>query len=92
MTYVVTTKCVGCKDTACASVCPCESFHEGTDQLYINPDSCIDCDACVVECPVDAIFHEDDLPEEMKKYVQINADQSEACENITERKEPLKKD
>ena len=59
--------------------------------LYIHPDECIDCEACVPECPVEAIFHEDDLPEEWNEYIQINAEQSEQCEVITERKEPLKK-
>jgi len=60
--------------------------------LYIHPDECIDCEACVPECPVEAIFHEDEVPEEWQSFVQINADKSEECENITERKEPLKKD
>jgi len=69
-----------------------ECFYEGETMLYIHPDECIDCEACVPECPVEAIFHEDDLPEEMKEYVQINAEKSETCENITERKEPLVKD
>jgi ferredoxin len=57
--------------------------------LYINPDECIDCEACVPECPVEAIFHEDDLPDEWKEYIEINADQSQSTENITEKKKPL---
>jgi ferredoxin len=60
--------------------------------LYIHPDECIDCEACVPECPVDAIYHEDDLPEEWKEFIQINADKCETSENITERKEPLADD
>ena len=60
--------------------------------LFIHPDECIDCEACVPECPVEAIYHEDDLPEDQQKYIQINADKCEDAENITERKEPLKKD
>jgi len=92
MTHVVGKSCDGCRYTDCVVVCPVECFYEGETMLYIHPDECIDCEACVPECPVEAIFHEDDLPEEWKEYVQINADQSETCENITERKEPLKKD
>jgi ferredoxin len=60
--------------------------------LYIQPDECIDCEACVPECPVEAIFHEDDCPDEWQSYIQLNADKCEDAENITERKEPLKKD
>ncbi|HYY58281.1 MAG TPA: 4Fe-4S binding protein, partial [Pyrinomonadaceae bacterium] len=52
MTYVVTELCVDCKYTDCAAVCPVEAFHDLPDRLYINPDTCIDCDACVPECPV----------------------------------------
>ena len=92
MTYVVTESCIKCKYTDCVVVCPVECFYEGETMLYIHPDECIDCEACVPECPVEAIFHEDDLPEDMAEYVQINAEQSESCPNITERKEPLKKD
>jgi ferredoxin len=57
--------------------------------LYINPDECIDCEACVPECPVEAIFHEDDVAEDMQEYIQINAEQSASLPNITERKKPL---
>jgi ferredoxin len=57
--------------------------------LYIHPEECIDCEACVPECPVEAIYHEDDVPDDMKEYIEINATQSEECENITERKKPL---
>ena len=61
MTYVVTEICVDCKYTSCVDVCPVEAFHETPDRLYINPDTCIDCNACVDECPVTAIFSEADL-------------------------------
>ena len=72
MTYVVTRKCIGCKDTACATVCPVECFHVGPEMLYIDPDTCIDCDACIVQCPVDAIFHEDDVPEDSISDIALN--------------------
>lgn len=92
MTHVVTQPCDGCRYTDCVVVCPVECFYEGETMLYIHPDECIDCEACVPECPVEAIFHEDDLAEDQQKYIQINADKCEDAENITERQEPLKKD
>lgn len=72
MTHVVTQKCVGCKDTSCASACPIECFHVGPEMLYIDPEECIDCEVCVAECPVDAIFHEDDLMKESVSDLQLN--------------------
>ena len=89
MTHVVTKACDGCRYTDCVVVCPVECFYEGATMLYINPDECIDCEACVPECPVEAIFHEDDVPDDMKEYTQINADMSPQSPSITERKKPL---
>ena len=89
MTHVVAKPCDACRYTDCVVVCPVECFYEGEKMLYINPDECIDCEACVPECPVEAIFHEDDLPDEWKEYIEINADQSQSTENITEKKKPL---
>lgn len=74
MTYVVVEPCVKCRYTDCALVCPVEAFHLDEEMLVINPDTCIDCDACVPECPVEAIFPEDAVPEEWKHYTQLNAD------------------
>src|ERR1041384_3043926 len=59
MTYVVAEPCVNCRYTDCALVCPVEAFHLDDDMLVINPETCIDCDACVPECPGEAIFPED---------------------------------
>ena len=73
MAYVVTERCVECKYTDCAAVCPVEAFHELEDRLYINPDTCIDCDACVPECPVEAIFSDMSLPEEYAGWLEMNA-------------------
>lgn len=62
MTYVVTEQCINCKYTNCAGVCPTDAFREGRNFLAIDPDDCIDCRLCVAECPVNAIFAEEDLP------------------------------
>ena len=67
MTYVVTEDCVDCKYTDCAAVC-----LDGADRLYINPETCIDCDACVPECPVEAIFPEAALPEQFNDWLELN--------------------
>jgi ferredoxin len=61
MAYVITQKCVGVCDTACLDVCPCDCIAGPPGvQMFIDPDECIDCGACVAECPVDAIVHESD--------------------------------
>ena len=62
MTYVVAEACIKCKYTDCVDVCPVDCFREGPNFLVIDPDECIDCTLCVAECPVEAIFAEDDLP------------------------------
>lgn len=89
MAYVVTEPCDGCKYTDCVVVCPCDCFREGEGMLYIDPDECIDCDACRSECPVEAIFHEDEVPAEWSSYIQLNADMAAKCPPITEKKPPL---
>ena len=89
MTFVVTAPCFGCKYTDCVVVCPTECFHEGDQMLYIDPDECIDCDACRVECPVEAIFYEGDVPAEWKDFIQLNAEMAKKTPSITERKAPL---
>jgi ferredoxin len=89
MAYVVTEPCVDCKYADCVVVCPCDCFHVGERMLYIDPDHCIDCDACVAECPVEAIVHEDNVPEEWRGYVALNAEEAPRHPEITERKEPM---
>ncbi len=74
MTYIVTTPCIECKYTDCAAVCPVEAFHETPDRLLINPDTCIDCDACLPECPVEAIFSDMSIPEEYLDWLEKNAE------------------
>ena len=82
MAYIIAEPCIGTKDTACVDACPVDCIHprkdepafEGEKMLYIDPEECIDCGACVPVCPVSAIFEADDLPEEWGHYAQINAD------------------
>ena len=81
MAYVIAEPCIGTKDTACVNVCPVDCIHpkkdeggfEATDQLFIDPDTCIDCGACAPECPVSAIFPEPDLKDEWKSFAAKNA-------------------
>ncbi|MDQ2807477.1 MAG: ferredoxin family protein [Chloroflexota bacterium] len=82
MTYVIAEPCIGTKDASCVDVCPVDCIHPRKDetgfdtvqQLFIDPDECIDCGACEPECPVNAIFPQDDVPVEWEQYTQINAD------------------
>lgn len=73
MAFVICQPCIGTKDAACVEVCPVDCIHEGEDQYYINPDECIDCGACEPECPVEAIYPEDEVPEEWKDFIEKNA-------------------
>ena len=72
MTYVVTEDCIKCKYTDCVEVCPVDCFHEGPEMLVIDPDECIDCALCVPECPIDAIYADDEVPESQLNFIQIN--------------------
>ncbi|HZL35869.1 MAG TPA: ferredoxin family protein [Tepidisphaeraceae bacterium] len=81
MAYVIGPPCIGVKDAACVAVCPMDCIHPTKDeagfaaaeQLYIDPEVCIDCGVCVSECPVNAIFAEEDVPEEWKEFIEKNA-------------------
>ena len=77
MTYVIAGPCIDVKDKSCIDVCPVDCIHptdgEGEPMLYIDPDECIDCGACEPECPVDAIFAGEELPEEWNRFTEINA-------------------
>ena len=76
MAYVITEACIGTKDASCVEVCPVDCIYttETDPQYYIDPDTCIDCAASEPACPVNAIFFEEDVPAEMKQYIQINRD------------------
>lgn len=89
MTYVVTELCQHCKYTDCVEVCPEDAFHEAETILYINPDSCVDCDACVGICPENAIFADVDVPARYHKWIQINAQEAKKYPVIVERKDTV---
>lgn len=74
MTHVVTESCIKCRYTDCVDVCPVDCFHIGPNFLVIDPDECIDCAVCVPECPVEAIFAEEDLPQDQLDFIRINAE------------------
>ena len=87
MTYVVTESCIKCKYTDCVDVCPVDCFREGPNFLVIDPDECIDCTLCVAECPVEAIFAEDDVPEDQQQYTALNAELAKVWKPIIEKKD-----
>ncbi|MGH8705310.1 MAG: ferredoxin FdxA [Burkholderiales bacterium] len=87
MTFVVTEQCIKCKYTDCVEVCPVDCFHEGPNFLVIDPEECIDCTLCEPECPVNAIFAEDDLPKEQAHFLELNKDLSRQWPVIAEKKD-----
>jgi ferredoxin len=94
MAYIVTSNCQDCAFTDCVEVCPVQCFYDGREidrMLFIHPDECIDCSACVPECPVEAIFAEEDTPESEQAWIQINADKTLGGELpvIAEKTDPL---
>lgn len=91
MSHIVCEPCVKCKYTDCVTVCPVDCFHEDLEMLVIDPDVCIDCGACIPECPVQAIFVDEDVPEKWKNYVEINKAKAPKLPVLTEKKEPLVK-
>ena len=86
MTYLVNDKCIKCKYMDCVEVCPVDCFYEGENMLVINPDECIDCGVCEPECPIDAIYSEDELPNDQEQFLALNAELAEIWPNITEKK------
>jgi ferredoxin len=86
MAYVVTESCIKCKYTDCVDVCPVDCFREGPNMLVIDPDECIDCTLCVPECPVEAIFAEDDVPDAQQAFIAKNRALAAQWKPIIERK------
>ncbi len=88
MVMVVTKPCSGCKYTDCVVVCLVEAFHEGETMLYIS-EACVECDACVPECPVEAIYLDRNVPAKWEHYIELNRVMCQQLPQITEKKEPL---
>lgn len=89
MTYVVTESCIRCKYTDCVDVCPVDCFKVGPNFLVIDPDECIDCAVCVPECPVNAIYADQDVPEDQQEFIEINRELSRSWPNITKKTDSL---
>jgi ferredoxin len=82
MPFIITDPCIDTKDTACVDVCPVDCIHPRKDEpefaqatmLYIHPEECIDCGACVPACPVAAIYESvDAVPSTQRDLVEANA-------------------
>lgn len=89
MTFVVTESCIRCKYTDCVDVCPVDAFREGPNFLAIDPDDCIDCAVCVPECPVSAIYAEEDVPSDQLHFTALNAELVREWKPIVRTKLPL---
>ena len=89
MTHVVTESCISCRYTDCVDVCPVDCFREGPNFLTIDPDECIDCAVCVAECPVNAIFAEEDVPADQQAFIKINVELARNWPSITKTKAAL---
>ena len=89
MTHVVTESCIKCKHTDCVDVCPVDCFKEGPNFLVIDPDECIDCAVCIPECPVNAIYAEEDVPAGQEAFTALNAELAKVWPVITDKKDAL---
>ncbi|BAZ94810.1 ferredoxin [Thiohalobacter sp. COW1] len=87
MTFVVVENCIKCKYTDCVEVCPVDCFHEGPNFLVIDPEECIDCTLCEPECPAEAIFAEDDIPEGQEHFLELNAELAQNWPVLTQKKD-----
>lgn len=85
MSFIVTENCIKCKIGDCVEVCPVDCFYEGPNMLVINPDECIECALCEPECPINAIYSEESLPSNQKKFININKKFSKKWKNVTEK-------
>ena len=88
MAHIVAQPCLKCKYTDCVTVCPVDCFHEGPNFLAIDPDECIDCTLCVAECPVNAIYAEEDVPADQQAFIALNAELSHRWPVIIQKKDP----
>lgn len=86
MTFVVTENCIRCKHTDCVEACPVDAFREGANFLVIAPEDCIDCALCVPECPVEAIFSEEEIPADQRQFIDLNREFALSWEPISRKK------
>ena len=89
MTIVVTDNCSRCRFTECVAVCPVACFHADEEMVYIDPDACIDCRACITACPVKAIYDADDLPAKYLHWTDINRARASMLPTVSDRLAPL---
>lgn len=91
MAYVVTDNCKDCLFTDCVEECPVDCFWSDGTMMYIDPETCVDCNACAPACPVNAIFPEDEVPDSQKSWIGLNREKTAggSLENVTERRDPL---
>ena len=89
MTHVVTKSCIRCRYIDCVDVCPVDCFREGPNFLTIEPDECIDCAVCVAECPVNAIYAEEDVPADQQQFIKLNVELARKWPSITKSKSAL---
>jgi ferredoxin len=89
MAFVVTDNCRRCRFTDCVDVCPVDCFHGDAEMLYIDPEECIDCGACVPECPVEAIYDETQLPDALQIWTLTNKERAKSLPVINETSDPL---
>ncbi len=82
VTYIITEPCIDVKDKSCVEVCPVDCIHETNRMLVIDPEECIDCGACEPECPVEAIFPEDAVPDKWQPFIRINYAHAEGVEAV----------
>lgn len=89
MTYVVTENCINCKHSTCVEVCPTDAFREGPNFIVIDPEACVDCDMCVAECPVEAIFEDCNVPQDQLAFIELNAELAQHWPEINTAKDPM---
>lgn len=89
MPVVVTDNCHRCRFTECVAVCPVACFHVDDDMVFVDAAACIDCRACLSACPVQAIYDEDDLPDDKRHWIAINEDKAKTLPVIRFKIDPL---
>jgi len=89
MPHIVTDNCQRCRFTECVDHCPVQCFHADDEQLYINPDVCVDCGACIPVCPVQAIYDVVDMPDDKEPWIAVNKERASTLPIIGAKQDPL---